>query len=257
MAVAGVTVVAVGALALLGLKLLSTDREPAETKGLARVSPPNDSQAPSGKRSEASSTSSGPEYRIARVRLGGRVDVYEAPGKHHIRRVGARTRFGSAQTFSVIDRRGGWLEVTSPLARDKDSVWIEADRSELTFLSTPYSVRVNLSERRVELFRGDQREGSFTVSIGAAGTETPTGRYAVTDLIVGGLNPVYGCCAIALSARQPNLSDEWTGGDRIAIHGSTGPVGAAASNGCLRATDRDVRELTRMLPLGTPVLVKS
>jgi lipoprotein-anchoring transpeptidase ErfK/SrfK len=96
---------------------------------------------------------------------------------------------------------------------------------------------------------------SFDVTIGAAGSSTPPGRFAVTDLIVGGLNPVYGCCAIALSAHQPNLPEGWIGGDRIAIHGTTGPIGSASSGGCLRAEDDDARALTEKLSLGTPVFI--
>jgi lipoprotein-anchoring transpeptidase ErfK/SrfK len=61
-----------------------------------------------------------------------------------------------------------------------------------------------------------------------------------------------------LSARQPNLAQGWSGGDRIAIHGTalTSTIGTEASNGCLRATDRNMRRLVRLALPGTRVLIR-
>ena len=94
------------------------------------------------------------------------------------------------------------------------------------------------------------------VAVGAAGTPTPTGRFAVTDRLPG-FGP-YGCCILALSARQPNLAQGWSGGNRIAIHGTavTSSIGTAVSNGCLRTTDRNMRRLVRLARPGTRVLIK-
>jgi lipoprotein-anchoring transpeptidase ErfK/SrfK len=99
---------------------------------------------------------------------------------------------------------------------------------------------------------------SFAVTIGAPGVETPTGRFAVTDSFRGELDPAaYGCCALALSATQPHLPSGWLGGNRIAIHGTSGPLGVAASHGCVRAADEDVSALVARVPLGTPVFIRS
>jgi len=98
---------------------------------------------------------------------------------------------------------------------------------------------------------------TIPVSIGRADTPTPTGRFGVTDKLAtrgGG----YGCCILALSGHQPHLRPGWAGGDRIAIHGSPQQlVGEAASAGCLRARDKDLRYLLRRVPLGTPVLIRA
>ena len=85
---------------------------------------------------------------------------------------------------------------------------------------------------------------------------TPTGRFAVTDTFRGGLNAAYGCCAVALTARQTRLPSGWLGGDRIAIHGTSGTLGAPISNGCVRARDADVTKLVDWLPPGTPVTIR-
>ena len=97
------------------------------------------------------------------------------------------------------------------------------------------------------------------IAIGSAGTTTPAGRFQVTDKLPASRFPVgpYGCCIIALSARQPNLPPGWAGGDRIAIHGTDRPetIGQAASSGCLRATDVDLQFLMRDVPVGAPVFI--
>ena len=98
--------------------------------------------------------------------------------------------------------------------------------------------------------RGNRRPGS----------ETPTGRFAVTDKLSGPrFGPYYGCCILALNGKQPNLPAGWQGGNRLAIHGTNSPgtIGAAASAGCLRAGDADLRLLMRRVPLGTPVFIRS
>ncbi len=98
---------------------------------------------------------------------------------------------------------------------------------------------------------------SFQVSVGAADSPTPTGKFAVTDTFRGGLASAYGCCAVALSATQPNLPSGWLGGNRIAIHGTDGALGVAVSHGCVRAADEDVSALIDVLPLGSPVTIRA
>jgi lipoprotein-anchoring transpeptidase ErfK/SrfK len=100
----------------------------------------------------------------------------------------------------------------------------------------------------------------ISVAIGRPGSETPTGRFAVTDKLRGGsYGPYYGCCILALNAHQPKLPVGWQGGNRIAIHGTNSPgtIGAPASAGCLRAADSDLELLMRRVPLGTPVFIKN
>lgn len=194
-------------------------------------------------------------FRLAAVRRGARVGVYERRGRGLLERVGDETEFGSPQVFGVLGRRGRWLRVTTPISPDNDPLWIRAERRRLRFETTRVSVHADLGERTTELRVGGEVRRRFPVTIGAAGSATPTGRFAVTDLITRGLNPVYGCCAIAISARQTDLPPDWIGGDRVAIHGTEGPVGSAASNGCIRAANADAAALIRELPLGAPVFV--
>ena len=193
---------------------------------------------------------------IAWVRSGERIGVFDAPGGERVARQGDETDFGSASVFAVRRRNGRWLGVTTPLLPNGRLGWIRADPGKLRGGAVEYSVRVDLSQRTAKAFHGQRLMRIWPVTVGAAGSETPTGSFAVTDTFRGGLNAAYGCCAVAISATQPDLPSGWLGGNRIAFHGTSGPLGVAASHGCVRSADRDVSFLVNTLPLGTPVQIR-
>ena len=185
-----------------------------------------------------------------RVRPNGRVEA----------RAGTSTEFGSARVMSVAAQRGPWLGVVTPERPNGRLAWVHIQNRGLRFRRHAYSLHADLSGRWVELRKGDRRIRRITVAIGRPGSETPTGRFAVTDKLRGGAyGPYYGCCILALNGHQPKLPPGWPGGNRIAIHGTNAPgtIGAAASAGCLRGADADLELLMRRVPLGTPVFIRS
>ncbi len=186
-----------------------------------------------------------------------KVEVHSAPGGRTVRRLGRRTQFGGPRVMWVAKRRGAWLGVVAPELGNGRIGWVRNDPRRLRYGTTPYTIRVDLSDRVITVRRAGSLVRRVVVSVGRIGSQTPPGTFAVTDVITRGLDPAYGCCAIALSARQPSLPAGWIGGDRIAIHGWADPVGEAASGGCLRASNGDVRWLSRRIYLGTPVFVSA
>jgi lipoprotein-anchoring transpeptidase ErfK/SrfK len=192
-----------------------------------------------------------------RVRDGAEVGVRARPGGRILTTVGEDTEFGSPRTLGVVERRGDWLGVVSPELGNGEIGWIPAG-AEVVVAHTSISIRIDLSRRELVLRDGGEVLHRVEVAVGAAGSPTPIGRFAVTDKIPGArYGSYYGCCILALSARQASLPEGWTGGDRIAIHGTDTPasIGAASSAGCLRAADDDLRVLMRRVPLGTPVFI--
>jgi hypothetical protein len=118
------------------------------------------------------------------------------------------------------------------------------------------SVEADLSERMLTVRRDARIVFRRRVSIGAGASPTPSGRFHVTDHI-GGSRWRLGCCIVVLSGTQPRLPAGWGGGDRLGIHGrpgSSAPIGARSSAGCLHATEQTLRALAQ-LPLGTPVVI--
>ena len=69
----------------------------------------------------------------------------------------------------------------------------------------------------------------------------------------------YGCCILALSAKAPHVIQDWSGGDRIAIHSTpeTETIGEAVSHGCVRLTLAEGQWLINHIPLGTPAVITS
>jgi L,D-transpeptidase catalytic domain len=203
------------------------------------------------------SSGTGAEHVIAHVHAP--VAVLAAPAGRPLARLGARTAFGSPRTLSVLARSGHWLEVTAD-GLSGGYGWVNADAVGLTFSTTPLSITVSLGAKTLELRSGNRILRRFPVGIGAASSPTPTGRFTVTDELRGAAySPAYGCCILALSARQTRLPAGWNGGDQIAIHGTNAPatIGHADSSGCVHARDADLRYLLRHVPLGTPVTISA
>jgi hypothetical protein len=197
-------------------------------------------------------------YPAIWVREGQAVEMRTEPGAREVvGRFGDRSQFGSASVFGVVDQRGKWAGVTTTLLPNNELGWIRLDPDRVDAGWTPYSVTVDLSERTASLLDRGRERLSFPVTIGAPESPTPTGRFSVTDTFVGLRSAAYGCCALAISATQPQLPSGWLGGRTIAIHGTAGPLGVAASHGCVRATDGDVAKLVRSVPLGTPVFIRA
>ena len=191
------------------------------------------------------------------VRSGHEVEMRTKPGGGEVvARVGRRTGFGSPSVFGVVEHRGQWAGVTTERLANGTLGWIRLDPKRVDAGWTSDQIVVDLSERRAELIRDGKMQLGFPVTVGAPASPTPTGRFAVTDTFTGLRSSAYGCCALALSATQPSLPSGWLGGDRIAIHGTSGPLGEALSHGCVRAADADVRRLIREVPLGVPVVIR-
>ena len=198
----------------------------------------------------------GPAFAIVRLRPGVRVALWRAPDRGFLKAVGPRTEFGSPVVFSVVKQRGGWLGVSTAALPNGKIGWIRREPRREQEYWTRYSLHVELAARRLSLLYGHRTVNRFVVTVGAPGSETPLGRFGITDALSFGDSPYYGCCALALSARQTKPLPGWSGGDRIAIHGTPGSVGGAESHGCIRASDRTMRLLFGSVPLGTPVFVR-
>jgi hypothetical protein len=197
-------------------------------------------------------------YPVIWVRAGHEVEIRTEPGGGKlVTRVGRQTEFGSPSVFGVVAQRGNWAGVSTQLLPNGQTGWIKLDAKRLEGGWTRYSIVVDVSDRGAVLLEGGKAKLTFPVTVGYPGADTPIGRFAITDTFTGLDSAAYGCCALALSATQPNLPSGWLGGRRIAIHGTTGPLGIAASHGCVRAADANVAKLVRTVPLGTPVFIRA
>lgn len=163
---------------------------------------------------------------------------------------------GAPLVFLVRQRETRWLNVLVPVRPNGSAGWIRADQVRLT--TTGYRMDVSLGTHRLVVHDGDRTVLSAPVAVGRKGTPTPSGRFFVTSL----LKPpdphgAYGPYAFGLSAFSDVLFHFGGGPGQIGLHGTDRPslLGRSVSHGCIRVSNRDVRALARVLPLGTPVTV--
>ncbi|HEX3978765.1 MAG TPA: L,D-transpeptidase [Solirubrobacteraceae bacterium] len=182
--------------------------------------------------------------------------LHAKPGGRVLAKLALKTEFGSPEALWVVRHSGRWLGVVSPKAGNNQVGWIPASVVSLSRVN--WELKVSLSARKLTVLDNGRVKQRYTVAIGAPGAPTPTGRFAVTDRLLTG-NPAgpYGCCILALSAKAPHAIQDWSGGDRIAIHSTpeTDTIGEAVSHGCVRLTLAEGQWLISHIPLGTPAVI--
>ena len=205
--------------------------------------------------SHAASPPAGATAAVAARPLHGSVVLRARPGGPRLVHVGPRGPLGGPLVFGVIGVRGRWVEVTAEALPNGRYGWVEFGR-DVSVEPVRWDLRAWLSRRELYVLRDGRVVRTIPVAVGASDSPTPTGRFAVAEKVTGPFGPAYGCCILALTARQPHLPPGWN--TRItyyvAIHAGSGQ-GSAVSAGCLHATEADVRYLMRTVPLGTAVQI--
>ena len=185
-----------------------------------------------------------------------RTALHASPGGRVLFHVTPKTAFGSPRSMAVLRRQGEWLGVAAEDLGNGVLGWVR--RGDVRPLRVTWKLRIDLSQRRGWLLHRGEVYARFAVGIGTAAYPTPTGRFGVSDRLIGSPDGSYGCCALALTGHQPHIAQDWPGGDRIALHGTMDPasVGQAATHGCLRASDATMRKLMAKVPIGTQVVIR-
>ena len=245
---------ALGAFALSQSALSSAAPSGRQAAALQQA-PPVLSGPPEAPHRKQAKRQSWPALRVVRG-----VTLRHGPGRGAaVARISARTEFGSPRVLHVARRRGNWLGVVATERPNGRLAWVRQGHPGLRARRIRYSLHADLSRRRLALKRGGRVIKRISVAIGRPGSPTPRGRFAVTDKLSGPrFGSYYGCCILALTGKQPKPPPGWRGGNRLAIHGTNAPgtIGRAASAGCLRTADRQLRFLMRRVPLGTPVFIR-
>jgi hypothetical protein len=193
----------------------------------------------------------------------GRATAYRAPGGRRIAAFGELnvndypTVFGVVGKLVRADCEVAWLKAALPMKPNGLTGWVRARDVQLATVKT--RILVDLSARRVTLFRAGRPVVSSRAAIGAAATPTPTGRFYVNQRLVpldkGG---PFGPGAIGVSAFSEVLTG-WTQGGPVAIHGTNAPwlIGQAVSNGCIRVPNDKLRRFFALALAGTPVEIRA
>ena len=149
-----------------------------------------------------------------------------------------------------------WYRVQLAVVPNGTSGWVRA------WAVRTYRVRsrivVDLSERRLRLYRSGRLALQTPVAVGASATPTPQGRYFVNERYeLPDARGPFGPAALGISAHSDVLQHVWVEDGPIGIHGTNEPwsIGRAASHGCIRVSNSVMRRLFRLAPAGTPIVV--
>ncbi len=189
----------------------------------------------------------------------GEVIVRSRPGGgRSLDQLPARLPWGTPTPFLVREARRVdgqvWYRVLLPKRPNESTGWVRADQ--VRAAARNYSAEVDLSARRLTLYKGTDAIRTFPVAIGQPDTPTPTGRFFVTvQLRPPQISRVYGAWALGLSAYSEVFDQFGTGDGQIALHGTSNgsELGQAVSHGCVRLSNPSISTLASLLPPGSPV----
>jgi hypothetical protein len=188
--------------------------------------------------------------------------AFHSPGREPIARFGLLNVNGVPTVLAILGERvdstcrATWLHVELPLRPNGITGWVRARKVQRASVHT--RITIDLSERRVRLYRKGRLVLSSRAAVGSSATPTPLGRYYVNQrLIPRDTAGPFGPGAVGISAFSPVLTG-WAQGGPIAIHGTNEPwsIGRAVSNGCIRLPNPVLRRLFRQALAGTPVLIR-
>ena len=149
-----------------------------------------------------------------------------------------------------------WVQVRLPGRPSGHKGWIHTDEAKLT--STEWQISIDLSARRVTVYRDGRVERRFRAVVGAASTPTPRGRFFVEEAVALSAVDAGGPFALATSARSDVLQEFNGGPGQIAIHGTNGlydALGTAASHGCIRLSTAAITWLAQSIGSGVPLTI--
>ena len=161
-----------------------------------------------------------------------------------------------AFTMLVTERRGAWVKVLLPLRPNHTEGYVataDVDISEST-----NRLEISLTDNMLRAYDGAELVAETPVVAGSPFTQTPTGRFYITD-IVPQTNPggAYGPFALATNGYSEMMDEFDTGVPVVALHGTNAPdkLGTDVSNGCVRLPNDVVTLLAETFPRGTPVFI--
>jgi lipoprotein-anchoring transpeptidase ErfK/SrfK len=169
---------------------------------------------------------------------------------------GVRTVFGVLGVLVDRSCTPRWYVVQLPAWPNGQIGWVRAQ--DVSVRRVRARIEVDLSARRVRLFRDGRPVLTAVAAIGAPSTPTPTGSFYVNQRFVT-RNPlgVFGPRIVGVSAFSPVLRS-WPQGGPVAIHGTSTPheLGFAVSHGCIRVRNDEVLRIYREAREGTPVEIR-
>lgn len=204
---------------------------------------------------------------IAKEDVNGIVPVYDAPDGLPLRfqdgDVWSYTFRGNRLVVRVLQGSEGdeWALVELPVRPNGSRGWIRTENFNRS--TVRHHVLIDVSDRLVALFDGDDLVTYTRAIVGKSTTPTPTLRGFIVEKLPNhsqqNASAVLGDWILMLSFFSEALSSFSGGLPRIALHGTHIPerVGEALSNGCIRIPNNIIEVIARTAPLGTVVNISA
>jgi hypothetical protein len=184
-----------------------------------------------------------------------------SPRARRIASTRMRTEDGFPEVYLVLSswrdaESHRWLQIRIPMRPNGRTGWVRRQT-----LGPLYRVRTQLvvdrGSRHATLLRRGVPVWSAPVGIGKPGTPTPSGRFWIREKFRSG-EPSGPYGPVAFGSSDYSVLSDWPGGGVIGIHGTAEPslIPGRPSHGCIRLRNRAIRELWRLMPVGTPLLIR-
>jgi lipoprotein-anchoring transpeptidase ErfK/SrfK len=189
--------------------------------------------------------------------------AYRAPGSSPIVRLPRGDRYGFPTTLLALSKRvdaqcrATWYRVRLPVYPNNTTGWVPAWKVKLA--RRQLRIVVDVSARRLYLFRRGALVLNVPAAVGKPSTPTPLGRFYVTQrFVLPNSSGPYGPRALGISAFSDVLRS-WRDGGPIGLHGTNEPfsVSRPVSHGCVRLANDAIIKLFRVTALGTPVQIRA
>jgi hypothetical protein len=186
--------------------------------------------------------------------------IWSEPSKSSakITNVRFQTSDGFLQSYLLLRERststGTWVQLRIPGRPNGRVGWVP--RGILgPFQKVHTELVVNRAARTLVLYRNGHAVYHAPVGVGTPGTPTPAGHFWITESFAS-TDAFYGPWAFGTS--DFSTISEWPGGGVVGLHGTNEPqlIPGDPSHGCVRLRNSDVIALSKIVPVGTPLLIQ-
>jgi hypothetical protein len=170
----------------------------------------------------------------------------------------SQTSDGFLQSYVLLRERqtssGAWVQLRIPGRPNGRIGWVPLVAL-ASFQKVHTELVVNRAADTLTLFRNGHAVYHAPVGVGKPGTPTPAGHFWITESF-SSIDPFYGPWAFGTS--DFSTISEWPGGGVVGLHGTNAPalVPGDPSHGCIRLHNSDVLALSKLVPVGTSLLIQ-
>jgi len=127
------------------------------------------------------------------------------------------------------------------------SLLIQGSHANVVNNRPEYTIFIEIDEKKLYLYEDGQLIKEYPIASGMQGMPSPIGTWTITNK--GRWGKSYG-------GRWMGLDVPW---GTYGIHGTTKAesIGRAASHGCIRMYNKDIKELYGIVPVGTRVIIRN